>query len=137
MRTHIHNLCDQLSYAYGMDGRRVELTIEVDDLELEIDRAISVGLIINELVSNALKHAFPDGRAGRVCVELRSVGKDGCVLIVRDDGIGLPLAFDTQTSGSLGLQLVHDLTHQLHGSVTIAGDGGAAFQIAFHMRQPA
>ena len=136
MRTHIRNLCDQLSYAYGMDGRRVELEIEVDDLELEIDRAISVGLIINELVSNALKHAFPQGRAGRLSVALRSVGEDGCMLVVRDDGVGLPLAFDTQSSGSLGLQLVHDLTHQLHGSVAILRDGGTSFQIAFQLHQP-
>jgi PAS domain S-box-containing protein len=136
MRTHIQNLCNQLSYAYGMNGRQVQLAIEVDDLELEIDRAISAGLIINELVSNALKHAFPDGRAGRVRVELISVGKDSCTLTVRDDGVGLPLAIDSQASDSMGLQLVHDLAHQLQGTVTIMRDGGTSFRIAFDVHQP-
>ena len=70
MATHIQNLCAHLTRAYGMNHRPVELAIRIGDVQLDLDRAVPCGLIVNELVSNALKHAFPDGRAGRACVEL-------------------------------------------------------------------
>src|SRR6202040_780627 len=88
MATHIQNLCAHLTRAYGMNRRRVELAIRIGDVQLDLDRAVPCGLIVNELVSNALKHAFPDGRAGRVCVELQPFGDTQLVLVVGDDGVG-------------------------------------------------
>ena len=131
MATHIQNLCAHFSRAYGMNGRRVELASRIGDVELDLDRAVSCGLIVNELVSNALKHAFPDGRAGRVCVELEPFGGERHVLVVGDDGVGLPADLDCHRADTLGLQLVDDLTRQLHGNIRVDRDGGTTFTITF------
>ena len=92
---------------------------------------MTCGLIINELVSNALKHAFPDGRVGHVRVELRPLRGQRHVLVVSDDGVGLPPNLDLERADSLGLQLVHDLTEQLHGTVAVNRDSGTTFTITF------
>jgi two-component sensor histidine kinase len=131
MGTHVESLCAHLARAYGLDSRPVELATEIDDIELDLDRAISAGLIINELVSNALKHAFPTDRAGRTYVALKRIAGSRCTLAVEDDGIGLPASLDPQQTSSLGLQLVHDLTRQLHGKLRVKRDGGTAFAIDF------
>jgi PAS domain S-box-containing protein len=135
MRPHVQNLCAHLIRAYSPHGQHVELTTAVDEVELDLDRAVSAGLIINELVSNALKHAFPDGRRGHVRVELKLPGEGRCVLAVTDDGVGLPLALDEDRADTLGLQLVHDLTRQLHGLVAVSRDGGTTFTISFDADQ--
>ena len=131
MATHIQNLCAHLARAYGMNSRRVELASRIGDVELDLDRAVSCGLIVNELVSNALKHAFPDGRAGRLCVQLQPFGDQQHVLVVGDNGVGLPPDLDDHRADSLGLQLVDDLTHQLHGNIMVNRDGGTTFTITF------
>src|SRR5262249_17986595 len=106
-------------------------TIQISDLYLNIDQAITCGLIVNELVSNALKHAFPDERAGRVRVELRPLGGHRLVLVVGDDGVGLPPGLDLARVDSLGLQLVQDLADQLHGTVEVSRDVGTTFTVTF------
>jgi two-component sensor histidine kinase len=131
MATHIENLCAHLTRAYGMNRRRVELAIRIGDVQLDLDQAVPCGLIVNELVSNALKHAFPDGRAGRVCVELEPFGDKQHVLVVGDNGVGLPADLDYHRANSLGLQLVEDLTQQLHGNILVNRDDGTTFTITF------
>jgi PAS domain S-box-containing protein len=131
MVSHIKALCTQLVRAYRMSDQNVDVVTDVDRIELDLDQAVSVGLIINELVSNALKHAFPDGQSGLVQVSLKRSQNGRCILSVRDTGTGLPPGFDTSQSDSLGLQLVQDLTQQLRGSMAITQDGGAAFIVSF------
>jgi predicted ATPase/two-component sensor histidine kinase/GAF domain-containing protein len=131
MATHVQKLCAYLTAAYATAGQRVELAIEVSDLHLDIDRAISCGLVVNELVSNALKHAFPGGRAGTVRVALEPAGGGRHLLTVSDDGVGLPAGLDVGHAGSLGLQLVRDLTDQLGGTLEVGGGRGARFAIVF------
>ncbi len=131
MATHVQNLCAHLSRAYGMQSRHVELAIRIGDVQLDLDRAVTCGLIVNELVSNALKHAFPDGRPGQVCVELQPSGDKQQVLVVRDNGIGLPPDLDYHHADSLGLQLVDKLTEQLHGTIAVDRAGGTTFTITF------
>jgi two-component sensor histidine kinase len=131
MATHIQNLCAHLSGAYGVQSRRLELAIRIGDVELDLDRAVTCGLIVNELVSNALKHAFPDGRAGRVCVELQPYGDKQQLLVVGDNGIGLPADLDYHRAESLGLQLVDKLTQQLHGTIAVNRAGGTTFTITY------
>jgi predicted ATPase/two-component sensor histidine kinase len=131
MASHIQSLCTHLSHAYGSVSQRTEFTIRVTDLYLNINQAITCGLIVNELVSNALKHAFPDERAGRMRVELRPLGGHRLVLVVSDDGVGLPLDLDLARVDSLGLQLVHDLADQLHGTVEVSRDVGTTFTVTF------
>jgi PAS domain S-box-containing protein len=131
MAEHIETLSASLARAYGLNRESVELVTEVEDILLDLDVAISVGLIINELTSNALKHAFPDGRTGSVRVQLARFDAKRCILTVRDDGIGFPAGFDLANSASMGLQLVQDLAEQLHGDVAVSNDGGTKFLVSF------
>jgi len=131
MAAHVKNLCGHLARAYDVRRLAVELRVEVDDVQLDMNRAVSCGLIINELVSNALKHAFPDGRTGCVRVGLDLVDEARCRLTVADDGVGIGPDFSVDEADSLGLQLVHDLTHQLHGTLEWNRAGGTAFRILF------
>jgi PAS domain S-box-containing protein len=112
----------------------IKLKIDVRDILISIDLAIPCGLIINELVTNALKHAFPDGRDGNVGIAMRTDGKE-YVLTVTDDGVGLPPHADGSDAGSFGLQLVDTLIGQLEGSIDIASNGGTAYTIRFMDRK--
>jgi two-component sensor histidine kinase len=132
MATHIRTLCAHLSRAYGLRSQNIELTTCVGDIHLEMNRAVSCGLIVNELLSNALKHAFPAGQAGHVSVELRADESSRIVLVVGDDGVGLPDNLNFARTDSLGLRLVRDLAEQLHGSVGIdSGGQGTTFAVTF------
>jgi two-component sensor histidine kinase len=131
MDSHIKALCTQLVQAYRMSEQKVDVITDLEDIELDLDQAVSVGLIINELVSNALKHGFPDDRLGVVKVALKRCEDGRCMLSVRDNGTGLPKGYEVGHADSLGLQLVEDLTQQLHGTVTIEHDRGAAFIVVF------
>ena len=131
MATHIRTLCAHLSRAYGLHANNIALTTDVGDIHLEMSRAVSCGLIVNELVSNALKHAFPEGRAGHVTVALRSVDDAQLALVVSDDGVGLSDEIDLTRTDSLGLRLVRDLTEQLHGHVDIRVEAGTTFTVTF------
>ena len=115
-------------------GQQQHITIDVDvgqEILLGIDQAIPCGLIINELVSNALKHAFGARDEGRVSVRFELLGKHSHRLVVTDDGSGLPEGIDMATTESLGLKLVSVLVGQLRGEVTIERQGGTRFQIDF------
>ena len=128
MRAHVRSLCAHLAQAYGSAG--IAVVADSDDIALDLDRAVSCGLVINELVSNALKHAFPGG-SGRIDVSF-NVAPDGrCVLTVADDGIGLPDDIDIVAATSLGLLLVRDLVGQLHGELTVERHAGTRFVLAF------
>jgi len=115
------------------NAERIGLSLQVDAVPLNIDQAIPCGLIVNELVSNAFKHAFPNGQAGEVTVALES--RDGqYVLTVRDTGVGLPPHLDPQLTGSLGLRLVGLLAKQLEGVLHLASVQGTAARITFPAR---
>ncbi len=125
--TYAHNLTNNLMRTYSPVG--VSLEIRVNAQPLTLERAIPMGLIINELVSNALKYAFPDNRSGGITVELTSHSADDFVLTVRDDGVGMKEDVDQKTTNSLGLKLVHTLAMQLQGRVEVNREGGTAFSI--------
>jgi two-component sensor histidine kinase len=99
-------------------------------------KAIPCGLIINELVTNAIKHAFPDDRRGTVQVSLREPAAGQLTLAVADDGVGLADDFAIETSGSLGLTLVATLVEQLKGRLVITRGPGARFEITFPTDAP-
>ena len=136
MAAHIVKLCDQLRRAYGVDDQRVSVVVRVDDIQLSLGRAVSCGLIVNELVSNALKHAFPGERRGELRIRMQATSEGRVALSVSDDGVGLPAGLFVTDADTLGLQLVDDLTQQLHGRLeTHRGDdhggGGASFVVTF------
>jgi two-component sensor histidine kinase len=105
--------------------------VQAAGMNLEVALATPVGLIINEAVTNTLKHAFPDSHAGTIAVGLRQLADGRYELTVADDGIGLPLGFDVQASGSLGLTIIQGLSKQLHGQLTIEGTGGVYLRLLF------
>jgi hypothetical protein len=109
--------------------------MQVDDLTLDIDTAIPCGLILNELVSNAFKHAFPVGQSGAINVELRGQGNRLTDLIVSDTGVGMPEDADLTQMKTLGLQLVMSLSRQLNGSIEICRDGGTKVHLAVAARR--
>jgi len=108
----------------------VDLNLGIDPLSLNIDTAIPLGLIINELVSNSLKHAFPDGSEGEISVTLHH--QDGhMVLAVSDNGSGFPEGLDFMNTESMGMQLVVTLVEQLEGTISLKRDGETRFEVAF------
>jgi two-component sensor histidine kinase len=115
----------------GEVGRPVKLTLDVEPVPLDIDIAIACGLVLNELLSNALKHAFPDGRSGTITVTFHCV--DGsATLVVADDGVGLPAAQGGhERPGSLGQRLVAALARQLRGTSSIESKRGTRFTLTF------
>ena len=130
---YVESLCAQLLRATGFSGGRIALEpqVESDKITLALDQAVPCGLVINELVTNALKHAFPGDRRGRIQVKLECPAPHTVRLTVADDGIGLPATLEPGQVESLGLQLVFMLTKQLHGTITFERGLGTTVQIQF------
>jgi PAS domain S-box-containing protein len=114
---------------YAPGGSRVTCDVTAESLVLNARRSVPMGLIANELVTNALKHAFPAGKEGHVSVTLHREGKMA-ILCVTDNGVGLPRGFDCSHSRGLGMELVQMLTHQLRGTLTYESFGYTAFRVA-------
>jgi two-component sensor histidine kinase len=123
---YVDELCSQLFRTYGAHGKNIQLATRADEIFLEVDKAIPCGIILNELVSNALKYAFPGDGGGTVTVEFCQEGPE-IRLVVSDDGTGMPENFELRSAESLGLRLVNMLTEQVAGRVTV-GDVNHARQ---------
>lgn len=136
MADYLHDLVHHLFGSYRAYARGIRPDLAVSEVCMNIDTAIPCGLIINELVSNALKHAFPDGRQGEVQVRLQAAGANGYILTVADNGVGLPADLESRDSRSLGLQLVRSLVQQLDGKLAVERADGAAFTITFQESVP-
>lgn len=121
----------QLQRSHAAGYSQVTLDLDLGPLFLGIDQAVPCGLILNELVSNALKHAFPGGRPGSVSIELTATEGGRFCLRVGDNGIGLPADFAARQGRSLGLQIVSTLVKQLNGSVAVGPAPAAAFAVTF------
>jgi PAS domain S-box-containing protein len=128
---YMRSLAANLVGSYGLEPARVHLLVEVEPAELGIDTAVPCGLIANELVSNALKHAFPKDREGTIIVELRTQGEGQWRLRVSDNGVGWPEGLDFRATTTLGMQLVVTLTDQLGGTVERIEGRGTTFDVAF------
>jgi two-component sensor histidine kinase len=127
---YIRELATQLFHSFGVQQGSIALQTSDQDICLAVDTAIPCALIINELVSNSLKHAFPAGRKGAVCIDLRS--EDGqFTLTVKDDGVGLPKTVKLPSPHSLGWQLVSALTEQLDGDLKVGNGCGTSVRITF------
>ena len=129
--TYLKELTTTLFNSYRIDGNRIGLEVYSDMIYLDIDRAIPCGLIINELVSNALKHAFPENRQGLISVQLKSADQKQYTVIVSDNGIGLPKELDLHRTETLGLQLVSGLAVQLDATIGLQRQNGTQFEIRF------
>jgi PAS domain S-box-containing protein len=127
---YVKRLAEQLFSVYGT-GKRIRLVTELEPLHFNLDTAVPCGLIVNELLSNALKYGFPMGRSGMVRLVLEHRTPATVSLLVEDDGAGLPADFDWRNSSSLGLRLVRTLAEQLGGRMELHGSAGTAFAILF------
>lgn len=132
---YVQYLTTQLLNSFGVCSQHVTLRTNIQHTCLGIDAAITCGLIINELVSNSLRYAFPGGREAEITIDFCSAAKVGGVrnyiLMVRDNGIGLPNGFDFRKAESLGMQLINTLTEQLRGTIEQVKCEGTGFKISF------
>ena len=131
---YIRTLAADLHRTYEAEGSRAVLTVEADEVTLGVDQAIPCGLILNELISNALKYGIPAGgkAGGRIDVTLRKTGGREIELAVKDNGAGLPADFNIGETRSLGLKIIKLLVEdQLGGDLRIVGNGGTGFFVKF------
>ncbi|MBU7582153.1 MAG: PAS domain S-box protein [Nostoc sp. TH1S01] len=128
---YVKSLTDSLFRCYGVSQRNIVLNIATHDIKLTLGNAIPCGLIINELVSNCLKYAFPEEKKGKITIALKSAPGKGLILIVQDSGVGIPETLDWENGNSLGLRIVKNLVRQLKGNIILERDRGTAFYIYF------
>jgi PAS domain S-box-containing protein len=132
--SYIGDLASALLSAYAATTRDIALELDIDDVSLGLDTAMHLGLIINELITNSLKHAFPRGRNGVIRIMLRrpAHGEDLHELVVKDNGVGMPGSVDLREARTMGLYLVTNLAEtQLKGRIELIRDHGTEFRIRF------
>jgi hypothetical protein len=149
---YVSALTNDLLYSHGVAADRIAVKFEMESILLSIEKAVPLGLIINELVTNALKHAFPEGRRGEIRIELRGrrtakfigakteSGKlsyvSHCEVIVADNGVGLPADFAGRKNKSMGMTLVEMLARQLNATLQISTTPGAEFRFQIPLPLP-
>jgi two-component sensor histidine kinase len=127
---YVRDLTNNILTSYTLPASSVRVNLDVDDMSLSLDSAVPCGLILNELISNCLKHAFPLGHSGTVHVGFHAAGDQLC-LVVRDDGIGMPADVDLERTNSLGWRLIRALVQQLGGFVQCHTAGGTVVELRF------
>lgn len=130
---YIKSLSYNLIQSYRLQNCHIEFEADIDVVEMSIDQAIPCGLIVNELVSNALKYAYKDREEGKLSILLKDIN-NRIHLRISDDGIGLPENFKFEKTDSLGVQLVYSLTEQLDGTIDVESNSGTSFLITFDKR---
>ena len=128
---YVRNMTAHLFSIYNERAKHVGLDLKAGEIHIDINRALPCGLIINELVSNSLKHAFPQEKKGKVSIKIdEDMGKQ-FTLVVSDNGIGFPHELDIQNTDTIGMQLVRDLVKQLEGTLELDKSNGTTFKITF------
>ena len=130
---YIRNVMDELFLAHGATSSKISLRMELDPVLLPVDMAIPCGLILNELATNSLKHAFAGRESGTIEIQLTCVEGTVVRLVFRDDGRGLPEGVDWQAAGSLGLRLIRMLSRQLNADLTLRNGSGTTFELQFNL----
>ena len=126
---YVKNLTDTLFQFYNVRPDRIALNFDVDKIMIGVDAAVSCGFVMNELISNSIKHAFPGGRKGEINIEFHSEGEKGFRMVIRDNGIGFKK--DPAKSNTLGMQLVSVVVEHIGGSLKLDSSGGTRLEIAF------
>jgi hypothetical protein len=126
---YLEDLVSNLFQSYNISDNRIQLQVLAEPIYLNVETATPCGLIANELVSNSLKHAFPDGTTGTVSVECYQTGDREIHLFIKDNGIGFPQNIDFRKTNSMGFQVVCTLTDQLEGSIELSRQTGTAFHL--------
>lgn len=131
---YLEALVDNLFESYNITENRISLETDVDSIFLNIETANPCGLIVNELISNAFKHAFPDGREGKIWLRLSQDSEGVITLIIKDNGVGIPEELDITKVDSLGMELISTLTQQIKGKLEMKKDNGTTFILTFSER---
>jgi hypothetical protein len=128
---YIKNLVNNLFIVYSANSKQIKLQLNIEDIEFSLDKAIPCGLIINELVSNSLKHAFSKNEEGKINVSLKKTKDDRILLEVYDNGIGFPEDVDYKNSDTVGLKLISTITKQMDGKISIEKNKGTHVMISW------
>ena len=130
-REYVRDLVSMVFHAYRSKSNAITLDLQIDPIFLDIHNAVPVSLILNEMVSNCLKHAFPDGHSGVITIYFKKHPQGQFSLVVRDNGIGVPKDFDLENTASLGLRLIRILARQIGGTLNCCSQGGMEFKVTF------
>jgi len=126
---YIKNLVSNLFKVYSANSKQIKLQLNIENIDFSLDDAIPCGLIINELVSNSLKHAFSKNYDGKIIVTLKKTKNNKKLLDVYDNGIGFPKDLDYINSDTLGLKLISTITKQMDGKISIEKNNGTHVKI--------
>ncbi len=133
---YVKTFVDSLAMSHGIDPGSISFITDIEDVYLDLENAIPCGLIINELVSNCVKYAFPDEKTGEIRITLNKVDEEDLALTIKDNGTGLPENFDINTIKTLGLNIAKTIVeHQLDGTIYIDKTEGTSFHILFKRLQ--
>jgi two-component sensor histidine kinase len=132
---YIMSLTTDLYHTMVLDSDRIKLDIDVEDVKIDINNMVPLGLIVNELITNSMKYAFPNHKSGYIKIQLYRE-HEKITLVVSDNGIGLPEDVDYRKTNSLGLQLVKSLTDQIDGEIRLDKSQGTTFTIIFEEQNP-
>jgi len=124
---YLNDLVSSLSLSYNIESSEIEFKLNTEQVFLNIDLAVSLGLCVTELITNCFKYAFPDNRKGEICLDLKLIANNKMVISIKDNGIGLPEKFDFKNNDSLGLKLVSSLVEQHHELLGIDQNGSTTF----------
>ena len=130
-REYLSTVVEDIMASSKADKQAISSRLDVEDIVFDLDHAVACGQIVSEVLSNSLKHAFPDGRSGNIDVSLHRRDGERIELSVADDGKGLPEGFDPQQTETLGMRLIHALAMQLSGVLQVDGSGGTRISITF------
>jgi len=132
--TYITNLVQNLIHSYQVSNEKIQLKLDVDPINLALDQAIPCGLILNELITNAMKYAYPDNKGGEISISVKE-NKNKVSISIADFGVGLPKGFKIDDSETLGLSLVDTLIDQVDGELSLKTDSGTEFLIIFEKQE--
>jgi PAS domain S-box-containing protein len=135
LRDYLDYLTKQIFQFYNIQQYQIRITVTMDDIMADIDTVIPVGLVINELVSNSLKHAFPSGRKGVIAIGCTQLDPAMLRIVYHDNGVGLPAGFDWKNTETLGLRLVNSLVDQLNGTIESDTGEGTTFIITIQLKR--
>jgi PAS domain S-box-containing protein len=127
---YLRKITDHLFESYQVDPNIIKLQLNLENVFMHINKAVPCSLILNEMISNSLKHAFPKGRKGVITIDIRKKA-DMYMLIYSDDGIGIPEGITFERTESLGMQLIYGLVEQISGSIELERKGGTRYTITF------
>ena len=131
LEEYISELLDEIMESYGGGIGRIRLETDVENLAIDIEQAIPLGIMINEVITNSMKHAFPDGEGGIIHLAMKKNKGNDCTLLIKDNGVGIPGDMDFDKVRGIGLQLIRELAKQLKGTIFLTREKGTTFEMNF------